>query len=71
MAVQLEAFKQGDVYIDYAFEGAKFRYDSQTGQVYRRFYGQSEVEIRPDADLYNQAILSGRQITHDEYYADE
>jgi hypothetical protein len=70
MPVQLEAFKQGDVFIDYAFEDAKFRYDKQSGKVFRRFYGQSEVEIRPDTDLYNQAILAGRQITRDEYYAD-
>lgn len=70
MAVQLEAFKKGDVYIDYAFEDAKFRYDKGTGKVFRRFYGQTEVEIRSDSDLYNQAILSGRQITRDEYFAD-
>ncbi len=70
MVVHLEVFKQGDVYIDYAFEDAKFRYEHQTGKVYRRFYGQSEVEIRSDSDIYNQAILSGREITRDEYYAD-
>ena len=70
MAVQLDAFLKGDVYIDYAFEDAKFRYEKRTGSVYRRFYGRSEVEVRPDSDLYNQAILSGREITRDEYYAD-
>ena len=70
MAVKLDAFKTGDVYIDYAFEDAKFRYDKQTGKVYRRFYGQTEVEIRPDSDLYNQGILSGREITREEYFAD-
>ena len=70
MSVQLDAFKAGDVYIDYAFEDAKFRYDKQTGKVYRRFYGQTEVEIRPDSELYNQGILSGREITRDEYFAD-
>jgi hypothetical protein len=70
MVVPLETFKKGDVYIDYAFEDAKFRYDKRTGQVFRRFYGQREVEIRPNSDIYNQAILSGREITRDEYYAD-
>ena len=70
MVVQLDAFKKGDVYMDYAFEEAKFRYDKQSGKVYRRFYGQTEIEIRPDSDIYNQAILSGREITRDEYYAD-
>jgi hypothetical protein len=70
MAIQLEAFQKGDVYIDYAFEDAKFRYEKQTGKVYRRFYGQAEDEIRADSDLYHQAISSGRQIARDEYYAD-
>jgi hypothetical protein len=69
MVVHLDAFKKRDVYIDYAFEDAKFRYEKLTGKVYRRFYGQNEDEIRPDSDLYNQAILSGREITRDEYYA--
>jgi hypothetical protein len=70
MVVRLEAFQDGDVYIDYPFEDAKFRYEKQSGKVFRRFYGAPEVEIRSDADLYNQAILSGRQITRDEYFAD-
>ena len=70
MPVQLDRFHKGDVYIDYAFEDAKFRYEKQTQKFYRRFYGQAEVEIRPDSDLYNQAILSGREITRGEYYAD-
>jgi hypothetical protein len=70
MVVSLEAFGKGDVYIDYPFEDAKFRYEKQTNQVYRRFYGESEAEIRWDSDLYKQAILSGKQITRDEYYAD-
>jgi hypothetical protein len=70
MVVPLAAFQKGDVYIDYAFEDAKFRYEKQTGRVFRRFLGQSEDEIRQDSDLYTQAILSGREITRDEYYAD-
>ena len=71
MPVPLGKLQQGDVYIDYMFEDAKFRYEKQTEKVYRRFYGETEVEIRPDSDIYNQAILSGREITRDEYYADE
>jgi len=70
MPVKLDAFTKGDVYIDYAFENAKFRYEKQTEKVFRRFYGQAEVEIKPESDLYNQGILSGRQITRDEYFAD-
>ncbi len=70
MPVPFDAFKIGDVYIDYPFENAKFRYEKQTNRVYRRFYGEAEDEIRWDSDLYKQAILSGREITRDEYYAD-
>jgi hypothetical protein len=71
MPISFDSFKVGDVYIDYPFENAKFRFEKQTNKVYRRFYGESEDEIRWDSDLYNQAILSGREITRDEYYANE
>ncbi len=70
MPVSFDAFKTRDVYIDYPFEDAKFRYEKQTDRVYRRFYGESEVEIRWDSDLYKQAILSGQEITRDQYFAD-
>jgi len=70
MPVQLDAFKRGDVYIDYEFEDAKFRFDKATGRVFRRFYGKEESEIKPDSDLYNQAILSGREISRDDYFRD-
>lgn len=70
MPVPLAAFERGDVYIDYAFEDAKFRYEKASGKVFRRFYGQSEVEIRPDSEIYNQAITSGREITRDAYLSD-
>ena len=71
MPVPVEAFQKGDVYIDYAFEDAMFRYEKATGKVYRRFTGEREQEIRPDSDLYCQAKLSGREITRDDYYAAE
>jgi len=44
----MDAFIKGDVYIDYPFEQAKFRYEKESGKVYRRFYGQAEEEILPD-----------------------
>jgi 16S rRNA G527 N7-methylase RsmG len=66
----LDVFIKGDVYIDYPFEDAKFRYEKQTGKVYRRFYGEAEDEIVPSSDLYNQAIRVGKQITRDEYFRD-
>lgn len=70
MPVGFEALTKGNVYIDYAFEDAKFRFDKQSGKVYRRFYGEPEDEISPSSDLYHQAILSGLPISRDEYYAD-
>jgi hypothetical protein len=63
----LDAFIAGDVYIDYPFEDAKFRYHKESGKVYRRFYGQAEVEIEASSQLYNEAICNGKQITPDEY----
>jgi hypothetical protein len=70
MPISNDAFRRGDVYIDYPFEDVRFRFEKATGKVYRRFYGCAEDEVRPDSDLYHQAILSGREITRDEYDAD-
>ena len=52
--ILLDVFAKGDVYIDYPYEEAKFRYEKQTGKVFRRFYGEAEDEIPPsdvDGDL--------------------
>lgn len=68
--VTMEAFLTGDVYIDLPYENAKFRFEKSTRRVYRRFYGESEVEIPPSSDIYNQAISAGRQITREEYHRD-
>jgi hypothetical protein len=69
--VAIEEFIKGDVYIDFPYEDVKFRYENRTGRVFRRFYGEAEKEIVPDSDLYHDAISAGKQITRDEYYADE
>jgi len=61
-------FRTRDIYIDYPFENAKFRWDKDTEKVYRRFYGKGEVEIPHSSNLYNQAISAGREINRDEYY---
>jgi len=66
----MDAFIKGDVYIDYPFEQAKFRYEKESGRVYRRFYGQPEEEILPSSSLYNDAIRTGKQITREEYFRD-
>ncbi len=66
----MDAFIEGDVYIDFPYERAKFRYEKATKKVYRRFYGESEDEIPPSSNLYNQAICEGKQITRDDYFRD-
>jgi len=66
----MDAFIKGDVYLDYPFEQAKFRYEKESGRVYRRFYGQPEDEILPGSSLYNDAIRTGKQITREEYFRD-
>lgn len=64
----LDAMLEGDVFIDFPYERAKFRYEKDTGKVYRRFYGETENEIPPSSNLYNQAICEGDQITREEYF---
>ncbi len=68
MAVRLEAFREGhDVYIDYPFEDAMFRYEYQTGKVFRKFYGEAEVEVDRTSNLFHEAISAGQQITAEKY----
>ena len=66
----LDAMLEGAVFIDFPYERAKFRYEKDTGKVYRRFYGKTENEIPPSSNLYNQAICEGDQITREEYFRD-
>ena len=65
-----EDFRKGDIYIDYPYEDAKFRWDKETEKVYRRFYGKRETEIDHTSDLFNEAISAGEQITRDAYFVD-
>ena len=66
----MDAFLEGDVYIDFLYEKAKFRFEKDTRKVYRRFYGQPEDEIPPSSNLYNEAISAGEQITREDYFRD-
>ena len=68
--VSMDAFQAGDVYLDYPYESAKFRFEKESGKVFRRFYGQPEKEILPSSELYNEAISAGTQITREKYYED-
>ena len=64
----LDVFRRGhDVYIDYPFEDAMFRWECQTGKVFRKFYGQAEVEISHTSNLFHEAISAGQQITAQQY----
>lgn len=58
-----------DVYIDYPFEEVMFRRAQIDGSIHRKFYGQEEFPdaIPRDNRLYNEALLSGNEITRDEY----
>ena len=68
-AVPLQAFQQGDVYIDYPFEDVMFRYEHQTHKVFRKFYGEAEVEVPHSSRLFGDATSGGRQVSEEEYAA--
>ncbi len=68
--VTTKAFLKGDVYIDYPYEDVKFRYENATNKVYRRWYGEPEMEIPMSSDLYNEAHSGGWQISREEYFRD-
>ena len=68
-SVKLKDFMEGDVYIDYPYEDVKFRFEKETGKVYRRWYRESEeMEIPHDSDLYNKSHSRGWAITREEYF---
>ena len=68
--VLMDVFRVGDVYHDYPFEDARFRYDKKTEKVFRYFYGKAEREIESSSELYHEAISSGTLITKEEYFRD-
>ncbi len=68
--VSLEAFRAGDVYIDFPYEEMKFRFEKATGKVFARFYGKPEHEVDPKSGLFHDAISAGKLITREEYYLD-
>ncbi len=69
--VTTQAFIEGDVYIDYPYEDAKFRFERATLKVFRRFYGEPETEIPHDSELYHEARSGGWQITAEDYFQDQ
>ena len=68
--VALALFQKGDVYLDYRFEGMKFRFDKATGKVFVRYYGKPEVEIAQSDEHFHEAISAGKVITKEQYLSD-
>ena len=68
--VPMKAFQRGDVYIDYPFEDAKFRYEHATSSAFFRFCGREEVEVGYSNDLFRDAMRSGTQIDRQHYFQD-
>jgi hypothetical protein len=66
----MTAFQQGDVYIDYPFEDAKFRYEHATSRVYGRFNNREEIAVGYTNDLFRDAMRSGAQIDREQYFGD-
>jgi hypothetical protein len=66
----LNAYRVGDVFLDYPFDDVKFRWEKETSKVFRRFYGEAEQEISWNSNLFRDAMSTGKQITREEYYRD-
>jgi hypothetical protein len=66
----LEAIIAGDVCIDHPYEEVKFRWVKAERRVFRRFYGEAEVEVDPASQLYHDAIRAGGLISLELYYRD-
>jgi len=70
--VRLDAFMEGDVYIDYPYERVKFRYEKETHTVYQRWYSEThETPIDHDSHLYNEAHSGGFMVSREDYYRDD
>jgi hypothetical protein len=68
--VALDLFQKGDVFLDYRFEGMKFRFEHATKKVFVRYYGKPEVEIDHTDEHYREAISAGAVITPEQYDSD-
>jgi hypothetical protein len=63
-------FRERDLYIDFPYERAKFRWEKDTEKAYRRFYGEEEVEIPQTSKLFEEAIQAGKLIGREDYFRD-
>ncbi|MET1257449.1 hypothetical protein [Aliikangiella maris] len=64
-----ELFSRQDVYIDYPFEEVMYRWDHKTEKIYVKFYGEEEKSepVLYDNRLFNDALLSGQEVTKKVY----
>lgn len=64
-----KVFADKDVYVDYPFEEVMYRWDHLAEKIYVKFYGENEKpdDISHDNHLFNEALLSGNEITLEEY----
>jgi len=70
MGIPHEAFRAGDLYIEYGFEHVLFRYEKETSRFFRKFYSDShELEIPHDSKLLCEARCSGVLTTAERYSA--
>lgn len=68
MSVRHEAFQEGDVYIDYPLEEVMFRFEKETGAVFRKFYGEdTEAQIPHTNKLFADARIYGEETDRDSY----
>jgi len=67
MPVPSDAFRAGDVYINFPQEEVMFRWVKTTQQTFRKFYSASENEIHYTNKLFREAERIGVQITAEEY----
>lgn len=63
-----EFFQGQDRYLLEPFERALFRWDHRSRTVWMKLSGQpSEVQVRPDNRVFNEAILVGQEVDQSFY----
>lgn len=62
-------FNTRDIFVDYPFEEVMYRWDHKRKEIFVKFYGASESEkpVERSNRLFNDALLSGEEITEQQY----
>jgi hypothetical protein len=66
----MRLFQQGDVYIGYPYDDAKFRYEHATSKVFCRLSNSDEVAVGYTDNLFRDAMRSSTQIDREQYFGD-